>query len=77
MARIKSLSQSKSDAGVHPTEVDCTWQVTHSDSGAPLLTLSTYGSDNRVSRPKVSQTIQMDREVARQLMDVLKGAFNL
>lgn len=41
------------------------------------MTLSTYGSDTRASRPKVSQTIQMDRDIARQLVAVLKDAFNV
>lgn len=77
MARIRSLTQAKSDGRIHPTEVDCTWQVTHSDGGVAYLTLSTYGSDTRASKPKVSQTLQMDRELAQQLVGVLTVTFGL
>lgn len=76
MARIRTLSESQGDGRVHPTEVDCGWQVIRAE-GANLLQLSTYGSDARASRPKVSQTIQLDRTVARQLVDILTRTFDL
>lgn len=77
MARIRSLSPSTSDARVHPTEVDCTWQVVRSAGGASYLTLSTYGSDSRDSEPKVSQTIQLDRTIAKKLAELIQETFDL
>jgi 5-methylcytosine-specific restriction protein B len=77
MARIRSLAPSHGDSRVHPTEVDCGWQVLRTADGTRLLQLSTYGSDDRQSQPKVSQTIQLDRDVARQLVQVLQETFNL
>jgi len=77
MARVRSLTESHADGRVHPTEVDCGWQVVQTQSGQRLLQLSTYGSDTRVSQPKVSQTIQLDRTVATQLVEVLTRAFDL
>ena len=77
MAHIRSLTRSTSDSRVHPTEVDCQWQVVRDGSGGSLLTISTYGSDDRASEPKVSQTIQLDRRTAVQLHRILSETFNL
>jgi 5-methylcytosine-specific restriction protein B len=63
-----------SNVRTHPTDVDCGYQVVHADEGT-LLQLSTYGSDARKSDKKVSQTLQVDRDVARQLIAVLRTAF--
>lgn len=78
MARIRSLKETVTDnSRLHPTEVDCTWQTTRTANGEVFVTLSTYGSDHRVSHPKVSQTIQLDREIAAELVRVLTAAFEL
>ena len=45
--------------------------------GARLFQLSTYGSDTRASEPKVSQTIQIDKDVARELVEQLRKTFDL
>ncbi|MEV0823781.1 hypothetical protein [Nonomuraea rubra] len=39
------------------------------------LQLSTYGSDGRQSEKKVSQTLQLDRERAAVLLNIIKEAF--
>lgn len=78
MARVRSLREATGRVpSVHPTEVDCTWQATRTSDGSTLVTLSTHGSDNRVSQPKVSQTIQFDREMAAELVRVLTTVFKL
>ncbi len=41
----------------------------------PLLQLNTYGSDSRQSEPKVSQTIQVDERVARELAALVQQVF--
>lgn len=74
MAKIRSLTRVSTHAGVHPTDVDATWAIVPGPSGN-LLQISTFGSDSRQSRPKVSQTIQLDEHVARQLMDAFAAAF--
>ncbi len=46
-------------------------------AGEPaLLQLSTYGSDQRMSHKKVSQTLQLDRERALELADIIRRAFS-
>ena len=60
--------------GRHPTTVACGWSVNHDDAGA-FITLSTYGSVTRKKVGGVSQTIQLDRRAASQLVLILKDAF--
>lgn len=74
MAIIRSITQSTRDVRRHGTEVDATFQVLEDPAGR-LFQLSTYGSDHRVSQPKVSQTVQLDREHAAALVNALRGAF--
>lgn len=74
MARVRSIERIASNVQAHPTEVDCGWQIVESPDGR-LLQLSTYGSDQRKSQPKVSQTLQFDGAVAKQLVEVLRSAF--
>lgn len=76
MARLRTLAPAQGASRVHPTTVDCSWQLV-ADGDRRLLQLSTYGSDDRVSQPKVSQTIQIDRVVAQQLYTLLRETFDL
>lgn len=75
MARIRRLDEGTQNVRPHVSEVDCFYQVVEGPQGDLLLHLSTFGSDSRASDPKSSQSIQMDREIAGQLMDVLRKAF--
>jgi 5-methylcytosine-specific restriction protein B len=43
--------------------------------GKRLLQLSTFGSDDRRSESKVSQTIQIDEAMAKELSKVLAEVF--
>lgn len=75
VARIRSFEQGTQTVSAHSTEVDCFHQIVAAPEGERLLHLSTFGSDTRASKPKSSQSIQLDREAAQALMDVLKRAF--
>lgn len=59
----------------HRSEVDATFQVVKDAAGRPIFHLSTYGSDQRKSEPKVSQTIQVDEIIGRRLIRELTLAF--
>lgn len=74
MAVIRSITPSAQALRRHRTEVDATFQVLE-DAAGRLFQLSTYGSDRRASQPKVSQTIQLDREQAAALVKQLLLAF--
>lgn len=76
VARVREIKPSVGGSGgVHPTEVDCGWQVVTAAGGERLLQLSTYGSDKRASEPKVSQTLQLDREAALRLRAIIDQTF--
>lgn len=74
MARIRSFSQTQSESNAHPTETDALWSLVGPIENR-LLQISTYGSDARASRPKVSQTIQFNREQAILLKRAIEEAF--
>ena len=74
MAKIKEFVRTTLNSRAHPTNVECGWQPVH-DSGQSYLQLSTYGSDDRQSEKKVSQTIQIDRARAAELLAIIHGTF--
>lgn len=74
MAIIRSITKGASSVKRHPTSTDATYQVV-ADAEGTLLHLSTYGSDQRKSGAKVSQTFQLDRDAARTLVDAIHEAF--
>ncbi len=75
MARIRRIEEGTQSVSVHPTEVDCFYQLVTGDDGQTYLHLSTFGSDDRQSKPKSSQSIQLSQSVANELVAVIKKAF--
>jgi 5-methylcytosine-specific restriction protein B len=74
MARVTSWFTTTSSSRRHPTEVECGYQVVQA-GGERLLQLSTYGSDERQSEKKVSQTLQLDAAAAEKLRSILDEVF--
>lgn len=75
MARLRSLEKSTQDVKVHPTEVDCFHQVITAADGTRLLHITTFGSDQRRSDPKSSQSLQIDEARACELIGIIQTAF--
>lgn len=75
MARIRSLSRASGSGKIHPTETDAEWSIVIGANGSRLLQIATFGSDQRASKPKVSQTIQIDSALAGVLRTALDGTF--
>lgn len=75
MARVRSVSRGTQIIQVHPSEVDCFWQVLYSSDGQKLIHLTTFGSSDRVSPPKSSQSLQLTRAMAEELMKVLRSEY--
>lgn len=75
MARVRSIHAGTQNVRAHPSEVDCYFQAITSETGEKLLHLTTFGSDGRASSPKSSQSLQIDRSRARQLLEVLRDTF--
>lgn len=75
MARIRGLEEGKQSVGIHPTEVECFYQTVKGDNGEVYLHLTTFGSDGRQSKPKSSQSMQLSREVAKDLARLIDTIF--
>lgn len=75
MARIRSITKGHQSIRPHGTEVDCYYNVVHAKDGSPLLHLTTFGSDGRKTKPKSSQSIQIDESTAAELVDILLRTF--
>lgn len=74
MARVRSFGPSNQNVRVHPTEVDCEFGVID-DGSVRLLHLSTFGSDDRESGRKSSQSLQLDVEQAQRLVEIIRSTF--
>lgn len=75
VARVRSLVKGGQTIKVHPSEVDCFYQLVEGKDGKKYLHLSTFGSDGRLSEPKSSQSIQIDEDIARKLVQIIGEAF--
>lgn len=75
MARVRSLQPGKQSIRAHETEVDCFYKVLADENGETLIHLTTFGSDHRKSNPKSSQSLQLDADMARRLVAVLRDTF--
>ncbi len=75
MARVRSLARGTQAIRPHESEVDCFYNVIRQDDGSVLLHLSTFGSDLRQSKPKSSQSIQIDENIAHELISLLATTF--
>lgn len=75
MAIVRKLIEGPQTARVHPSETDAVVQVVRPVGGGVLLQVSTFGSDERLSEPKVSQTIQLDEISARALGAIIESTF--
>lgn len=75
MARVTHFVEGVQTVRAHPTRLECYYQALDDETGSRLLHLSTFGSADRESKPKSSQSIQLDRRAARELIGVIEQAF--
>jgi hypothetical protein len=74
VALIREFHRVSSDKqGLH-RPVSCGWR-TFDVNGQTILQLDTYGSDQRQIPNKVSQSIQLNREGAQELLVLIRTAF--
>jgi hypothetical protein len=76
MALIVGFEKDSKRPRTHPTTVVCHWSVI-GDRQATLLQLDTKGSPLRERPGKLSQTLQLDRDHARTLVNILTREFDL
>ncbi|XMA37226.1 hypothetical protein O1157_13065 [Streptomyces albogriseolus] len=74
MALIKEFQQASSDAQKVHGPVTCGYR-TFTIEGRRILQLDTYGSTERAIPNKISQSVQLDAEAARALLDIISEAF--
>ena len=75
MARITKFRKApQPDGRPQPTGVECEWKA-FDYAGERYLQLDTFGSAGRANPGKQSQTIQLDRATAEELLAVLGRAF--
>lgn len=75
MTRVRSFSEGKQNVKAHETEVECYYQSVRTVDGELLLHLTTFGSSDRVSAPKSSQSLQLDIVQARELQILIDQTF--
>jgi hypothetical protein len=75
MAYIDEFFESKSGTTSRPhSTCSCGWKVAERD-GSKVLQLDTYGSDSRKDQGTVSQSIQLDRLRAQELVSIIRKTF--
>lgn len=74
MALVREFRQVTSDKSILHRPVSCGWRSFEVD-GATILQLDTYGSEMRKIPHKISQSIQLDRAGAGELLDLIRKAF--
>ncbi|MFE2960300.1 Shedu immune nuclease family protein [Nocardia tengchongensis] len=77
MARVLRLTPGQQRIEAHDVDkgVDCEHKKVTDDDGSVLLHLSTFGSRDRESPRKSSQSLQFDSGIAAELVDVLRATF--
>lgn len=76
MAVIRAFRHEVKGHGTrHSTDVDCLYFHFLDTGGSRVLQLSTLGSDQQQSQPKVSQTFQIGAEGAAELRQILDRTF--
>ncbi len=74
MALIGEFHHVTSDKSALHKPVSCGWRTFHAGD-AKILQLDTYGSDTRQIPNKVSQSIQLDRAGAAELVKLIRATF--
>lgn len=74
MTLIRSLTHVTKERQSRHGESDGGWSIAKVD-GVTYFQLDTYGSDDRQQESTISQSIQLDRERALQLISALRQTF--
>ncbi|HEY9212793.1 MAG TPA: hypothetical protein VIQ29_08050 [Ancylobacter sp.] len=76
MPWIKSVSRVDDAKGkLQPTQAVAFVRVFDTEGSTHIVQIDTHGSDERENPGKLSQTIQLGEEAARQLFDIFKDTY--
>ena len=76
MALIRHFERKEMERNALHDEIEATYSVFERDGGV-LLQIDSYGRADREMPGKKSQTLQLDREGALELFEILKREFHL
>jgi hypothetical protein len=76
MAWIKSFEMRDGKGKLQPSHVVGLVKIFEPTDSHPIVQIDTNGSDDRANPGKQSQTIQLGREAARELFDILKRTYD-
>jgi hypothetical protein len=74
MAKIVRFEPVTKDRVGRHSNVDCGYSIVRYED-RPAVLLETYGSDDRASPGKISQSLLLDESAAKGLQEVLRRAF--
>jgi hypothetical protein len=75
MAWIRNFEKRDGRGKVQPFKVVGLVKIFEPTDGHPIVQIDTNGSVDRANPGKQSQTIQLGREAARELFDILKRTY--
>jgi hypothetical protein len=76
MAWIKSFEKRDGRGKLQPSQVVGVVKIFEPTDGNPIVQIDTNGSADTANPGKQSQTIQLGREAARELFDILKRTYD-
>lgn len=75
MAIVTRFEKVQGAGRLHPTQVVAKVKTFGDASKAPIVQIDTMGSNDREIPGKLSQTIQLTEDSARQLYEILRDAY--
>jgi hypothetical protein len=75
MAWVSKIEETIGTGRIQPTQVVAAIKIFNLPGGAAIVQIDTRGSADRAIPGKVSQTLQLGQETARQLFDLLKRTY--
>jgi hypothetical protein len=75
MALVTLLESTQKERATVHEQTRCLYSIVEGDDGARYLQLDTLGSKGRRLAGKVSQSIQLDRQAAGQLLELIRQTF--
>jgi len=75
MAIVTRFEKVPGNGRLHPTQVVAKVKTFGDPGRAPIIQIDTMGSNEREIPGKLSQTIQLTEDSARQLFDIIRNAY--
>lgn len=75
MALVKSFKRRQLERDARHKDVDATYSIVTDSTGCRLLQIDTYGSDERETPGKKSQSLRFSVEALHQLRELIRTEF--